>query len=208
MDRRADELRDAPGADVDRGAGDRAGRGHAAEQRRGEVRQALAEQLPVRDRRVARRSSRRRRWPRAGSPARRARRSRARTGSIAPNVAGIEEAQRRRRQPARECRRSGRRRAANTCATTRRGGRRPGARTARPGARARRASMIAATPSAIAIDRRPTGAPTNVATASAATAPDVVARRTSVTPSAAGTCCRAITTAMPAVKPSTTGIGR
>ena len=67
-------------------------------------------------------------------------------------------------------------------------------------------SMIAATPSAIPIDPGD-GSPTKRATASTAicqtlspVAPD--------TPSAAGTCCSAMTTAIPAVKPSTTGIGR
>ena len=37
----------APAADVDGGAGDRAGRGHAAEQRRDDVREALPEQLAI-----------------------------------------------------------------------------------------------------------------------------------------------------------------
>ena len=43
----ADDAGAGAGADVDRGAGDRAGRGHAAEQRRDEVGEALAEQLAV-----------------------------------------------------------------------------------------------------------------------------------------------------------------
>ena len=41
------DARAGTGAHVDRGAGDRAGRRHAAEQRRHDVRQALAEQLAV-----------------------------------------------------------------------------------------------------------------------------------------------------------------
>ena len=67
-------------------------------------------------------------------------------------------------------------------------------------------SISAATPSAttIAAGR---GCAANRATASAATA-HTFSPCAPVTPSAAGTCCSAMTTAMPAVKPSITGVGR
>ena len=60
----------APRPDVDGGPRDRGRRRDAAEQRDGEVGQALAEQLAVGVVAARRRSSRRRRWPTAGSRAR------------------------------------------------------------------------------------------------------------------------------------------
>ena len=82
------EPRGRAAADVDRGARDRRGGGHAAEQRADQVGHALAEQLPVGVVALATRSSRRRRSPTAGSRARRARRPRAagtsRSGEVAP----------------------------------------------------------------------------------------------------------------------------
>ena len=66
------------GADVDGGTGDRGGGRDAAEQRRDEVGQALAEQLAVGVVALVHGHRRRRRWPTAGSPAPRAPRRRAR----------------------------------------------------------------------------------------------------------------------------------
>ncbi len=92
-----------------------------------------------------------------------------------------------------------------TCATT---VARPTARSENgtPGLMRAPTSMIAATPSAIAIEPAD-GSPTKVTTASSATR-HTWSSPEALTPSATGTCWSAMTTAIPAVNPSTTGIGR
>ena len=194
------------GAHVDRGPGDRGRGGDAAEQRHDDVRQPLPEQLPVGvvvlvdghrvgDRRAQQALQRGERGDRPGPrwPACRRRRGRRRPGRARAGSGGrwprVTRSQVDDAAPA-----------TVATATPIEGVRHPRAPARAEQHQRRHAEGDERAGRGAAARRTGVRRPPRLA--------QTLSPEASVTPSAAGTCCRAMTTAMPAVKPSMTETGR